>query len=143
MEKHKVALGLLLVIVMVVMFYFAGFFTDIPAKIEGLGGFVEPKSGGEARSPFLVKNLSIQPAEVQPNEVVTITVSVTNTHDTWGIYNLFLKINGVKEAEKQANVDAGGSQDVNFIVTRENPGRYAVFINGLSGSFTVVTPAPP
>ena len=95
------------------------------------------------QGPFLVKNLTIEPVAVQPNEVVTITVSVTNTHDTWGIYNLFLKINGVKEAEKQANVDAGGSQDVNFIVTRENPGSYAVFINGLSGSFTVVTPAPP
>ena len=96
-----------------------------------------------ARSPFLVKNLSIQSAEVQPNEVVTIAVSVTNTHDNWGIYSLVLKINGVKEAEKQANVDAGGSQDVSFSVTREDPGSYAVFINGLSGSFTVVAPVPP
>ena len=87
-----------------------------------------------------MKNLSIQPTEVQPNEVVTITVSVTNTHDTWGIYSLVLKINGVKEAGKQANVDAGGSQDVSFSVTREDPGRYTVFLNGLSGSFTVLAP---
>ena len=143
MEKRKVATGLLLVIIIVVAFYFASVFMDTPAKIEGLGGFVEPKSGGEARSPFLVKNLYIQPAKVQPNEVVTITVSVTNTHDTWGICNLVLKINGEKEVETQANVDAGGTQDVSFSVTRENPGRYTVFTNGLSGNFTVVAPVPP
>ena len=88
-------------------------------------------------SGFVVANLAIQPAEVQSNEIVTITVSVANTHDTWGIYSLVLKINGVKEAEKQANVDAGSSQDVSFSVRKENPGSYSVFINGLSGSFTV------
>ena len=93
-----------------------------------------------ATSPFIVSDLSIQPAEVQPNEIVTITVSVTNMHNSWGIYSLILKINGVKEAEKQATVDAGSSQDVGFSVMGEEPGRYAVFINGLSGSFTVVAP---
>ena len=91
-------------------------------------------------SPFVVSNLSIQPVEVQPNEMVTITVSVANTHHTWGIYSLVLKINGVREAEAQAMVDAGSSQDVNFCVAREDSGRYKVFINGLSSSFTVIAP---
>jgi uncharacterized protein (DUF58 family) len=104
------------------------------------GGCVEAPRPA-AQSPFRVENLSIEPSEVQPNEVVTITVSVTNTHDTWGIYSLVLKINGVKEAESQANVDAGGTEEVSFEVTRKDPGRYAVFINGLSGSFTVVAPS--
>ena len=94
-----------------------------------------------SQSPFRVEDLSIQPAEVRPNEVVTITVSVTNTHDTWGIYSLVLEINGVEEAGSQANVDAGGTQDVSFNVTRKDAGSYSVFINGLSGSFTVVTPS--
>ncbi len=93
-----------------------------------------------AASPFLVSNLAIQPAEVRPNELVTITVAVANTYHTWGIYSLVLKINGIKEAEK-ANVDAGSSQDVSFSVMRKDPGRYRVFINGLSGSFTVAAPA--
>ena len=44
-----------------------------------------------------------------------------------------MKINGVKEAESQANVDAGATQDVSFKVPRKNFGRYSVFINGLSG----------
>lgn len=143
MGKRKVAAGLLLLIIMVVAFYFVGPFTETLPKIDGLGGFVEPKSGGSARGLFLVKNLSIQPAKVQPNEIVTITVSVDNTYNTWGIYSLVLNINGVKEAEKQANVDAGSSQDVSFSVSREDLGRYTVFINGLSGSFTVVTRVSP
>ena len=57
------------------------------------GNSIQP--GAATASPssgFLVGNLSIQPAEVQPNEIVTITVSVTNTHDTWGIYSLVLNI---------------------------------------------------
>jgi len=105
----------------------------------GSNGMVPLRS--PASSPFVVSDLSIQPTEVQPKEAVTITVSVANTHDTWGIYSLVLKINGVKEAEKQATVDAGSSQDVSFNVTREEPGSYTVFINGLSGSFVVVAPA--
>jgi len=46
---------------------------------------------GQSRVPvqslFIVSDLSIQPEVVQPNEIVTITVSVTNEHNTWGIYN--------------------------------------------------------
>ena len=102
----------------------------------------EAASPPQSGSGFLVTNLSVKPLEVEPNEVVTITVSVANTHDTWGIYSLVLKINGVEEAEKQATVDAGSSQDVSFSLTKENPGSYSVFSNGLRGGFTVVAPAP-
>ena len=137
MGKRKVAAGLLLVVIMAVLFFVPGLFTDTPPKIEGPGGFIEPQV---EESGFLVTNLSIQPTEVQPNELVTITVPVTNTHDTWGIYSLVLQINGTREAEQQADVDAGGTQDVSFSVTRQNPGKYRVFINELSGSFTVVAP---
>lgn len=100
----------------------------------GLGLGVPPPSS----SPFVVADLSIQPAVAQPDQAVTVTVTVTNRHNTWGIYSLVLKINGLKEAEAQANVGAGDSQEVSFALRREVPGRYAVFINGLSGNFTVV-----
>jgi len=93
-----------------------------------------------AESPFLVSNLSIQPQKVQPNEVVTISVTVTNRRHTWGIYSLVLKIDGRREEEMQTNVGAGDSQDVSFFVTRSDIGCYQVFINGLSGSFEVTEP---
>ena len=96
--------------------------------------------GLEGRSPFIVSGLCIQPVEAQPNEPVNITVSVTNTYHIWGIYSLLLKIDGIKEAEKQAEVNAGTTEEVSFVVTRERPGRYSVFINGLSGTFRVATP---
>lgn len=92
-------------------------------------------------SGFLVENLSILPEEVRPKELVIITVSVANTHQTWGIYNLVLKINGEQEAERQVFIDADNSQDASFYVIRETPGRYTVFVNGLSGRFTVLRPA--
>ncbi len=122
-------------VVIVVMSLFAGYL---------IGNFmpeaVTPKP--PLASGFLVANLSIKPEEVRPNEIVNITVSVANTHNTWGIYSLVLEINGVREAEKQANVDARSIEDVSFRVAREEPGKYAVFSNGLSGSFTVIAPAP-
>ncbi len=123
-NKCRLAIALGLVIVMVVPFYYVGPFTAAPAKVEEPSGFIEPKA---ATSGFPVTDLSIQPAEVESNEIVTITVSVANTQDTSGIYSLVLKINGVKEAEKQANIDAKSSQDVSFSVTRDNLGRITLY----------------
>lgn len=95
----------------------------------------------QAQSPFLVSDLSIQPKEARPGEVVTIMVTVASRHYSWGIYSLVLQVNGKSVEEKQANVAAGGTQEVSFLVKRNDPGRYRVFINGLSGSFQVVRKA--
>ena len=94
---------------------------------------------------FSLSNLIVQPAEVQPKEAVTITVSVANTGGREGRHTVVLKINGVKEAEKRVTVAAGTSQSVDFSVTREDAGTYSVVVDGLSGVFTVVAPviAPP
>ena len=86
---------------------------------------------------FSVSNLSVQPLEVQPKQVVTITISVANIGGTEGSYTAVLMINDVMEAEKSLTVAAGSSQSVSFSVTREDAGSYSVGVNGLSGSFTV------
>ncbi|GAH64196.1 unnamed protein product [marine sediment metagenome] len=86
----------------------------------------------------MVLNLSIQPAEVEPGETVTIMASVTNNSNMEGTYHIVLKINGVKEAEKSVTVGADSSQDVSFSVTREEAGSYSVVLDELAGSFTVV-----
>jgi hypothetical protein len=105
----------------------------------GGSGLMSP-STPERQSPFTVSRLCIQPVEARPNEPVNITVSVTNTYHTWGIYSLLLKIDGIKEAEKQAEVRAGTTEEVRFVVTRERPGGYSVYINGLNGTFRVAAP---
>jgi len=46
-KKRRLIIGLLLVTVMLVLFYFAGLFNKMPAKVQGPGGFIEPKAGAE------------------------------------------------------------------------------------------------
>ena len=91
-----------------------------------------------APAAFSVSSLSIQPAEVQPNDVVNITLSVANTGETEGSYSVVLKINGAKEAEKSITLAPGKSQNVSFSVTKAEAGSYNVTVEGLSGSFNVV-----
>ncbi len=133
--KGRLVIASGLVILIVVLFYYAGLFTDTTPTIEGPGGFMEPDTPA---SGFLVRDLSIQPTEVEPNQPVTVSLSVTNTHDTWGTYSLVLQVNSVKEAEGRANPDAHATERVSFTVTKMEPGNYRVFINGLSGSFSVL-----
>ena len=92
---------------------------------------------------FSVSDLTVQPAKVEPNKTVTISVSVANTGGTEGSYTVVLKINGVKEADKSVTVAAGSSKVVTFSVTKADIGSYSVAVDDLSASFTVVAPPPP
>ena len=93
---------------------------------------------------FSLSNLSIQPAEVQSEEAVTITVLVVNTGGMEGSHTVELEIEGVEEAEKNITVAAGDSRSVSFSVSREDAGSYSVVVGELSGSFTIAAlPAPP
>lgn len=89
---------------------------------------------------FTVSGLTIHPAEISPGEVVTIGVTVTNVGATEDSYTVVLKINDVKEDEKSVTLDAGQRQGVSFSVSRDVPGSHTVIVDGLSGSFTVLTP---
>jgi len=93
---------------------------------------------------FITTDLFILPTEVDSNESVTISVLVTNTGDLTGSYKVTLKINTVVEATKEVTLNAGASQTVIFITSKEAAGTYSVDVNGISGSFTVKEkPAPP
>jgi hypothetical protein len=104
---------------------------------------VIPPPSPPAPATFSSSNLRIEPAEVQPGEAVTITVTVTNSGGTEGSYTVVLNINGQKETEKSITVAAGESQNVTFSVTRKEVGNYSVVVEGLSGSFAVETLPPP
>jgi chitodextrinase len=102
-----------------------------------------PAPGEASAAAFTSSDLSVSPSEVSTGETVTITLSVANTSGTEGSYNVVLKINGVEETEQSITLAADSSQDVSFSVSREEAGSYSVEVNGLTGSFTVVAPAPP
>jgi len=84
--------------------------------------------------------LVISPTTVVPDMAVTVRVSVVNVGGRTGETTVILKINGVKEAEKQITMDVGASQIADFTVSRKELGTYNVEVNGLKGSFTVVAP---
>ena len=106
-------------------------------------GAVTPPPPPPAPAAFSVSDLSVEPAEVEPNEAVTVSVSVANIGGTEGSYTVVLNLNGVKEAEKRVTLAAGGSRIVTFSVTSELFGSYTVTVDGLSASFAVVAPLPP
>jgi len=94
--------------------------------------------------PFEISNLKIHPTKVYVNELVSITVTVTNKGYATRTQKVSLKINGVVEDEKTVTLMPGQSTDVTFTVSKSEAGTYSVEIDGLTGTFTVEEkPAPP
>ena len=97
---------------------------------------------------FTTSDLTVSPAEVNIGESVSISVTVTNTGDLFGSYEVTLEINNVVVETKQVSLAGQSSQEVTFTTTGDVDGSYTVNIDGLSGTFTVKpapapTPAPP
>jgi hypothetical protein len=89
-----------------------------------------------------ISDLTIFPAQVEPEQEVVITTVVTNSGGSTGNYIVWLKINGMTKTSKRIYVDADTSIVVDFTITREEKGTYQVDVNGLTGEFTVVEPPP-
>jgi len=89
---------------------------------------------------FTVTNLVIEPAEVAPNEPVSISVTVTNTGGSQGSFDVVLNINGMEEETKSVTLAAGDDERVSFSVIKGDTGAYTVAIYGQTGSFTVMLP---
>ncbi len=99
---------------------------------------------GEApAAAFASSDLSISPSEVAIGETVTISVTVANTGNASGSYEMTLKINDVVDATKEVTLEAGASKEVTFTTAKDVAGSYSVAVNGLTGSFTVKVAAPP
>jgi len=92
---------------------------------------------------FSLSKLTIQPAEVEPRQTVTITVSVANAGGTQGSYTVALEVNGSEEQRQSISIAAGGTKQVDFTVSREEPGDYVAKVGALEGSFTVTPPPTP
>lgn len=89
-----------------------------------------------------ISELTISPKQVDPGQLVNISVKVSNTGDLTGTYEINLKINGVSEAKKAITVPGGESQIVYFSTVGDDPGKYSIDANGVKGEF-VVEPAVP
>jgi hypothetical protein len=101
--------------------------------------------GGTPLKPaeFILSDLTITPAEVEPGKEITNSVKVTNVGDLEGTHTVDLLVNGVKEQSKTVTLAGGVSTKVSFSVTKSTAGSYAVKVGALTGSFTAVKPLTP
>ncbi len=94
-----------------------------------------------APAKFKLSELAINPVQTEVGEPVTISAIVQNTGELEGSYTLTLKINGEIEQSKETTLAAGESRQVSFTVIKDDPGTYAVTVEGLTGEFIVLAPA--
>jgi len=88
---------------------------------------------------FTVANLVVSPEEISPGEDVTISALITNTGGSTGSTPVVLRVEGEVEDTDEATLAPGASDTITFSTTRDEAGTYGVTVNGLSGSFTVVS----
>ncbi|MFC1991663.1 hypothetical protein ACFLVC_02945 [Chloroflexota bacterium] len=91
---------------------------------------------------FNIRDLSITPKEMTIYQTGTVSAIIANTGNSGGSYMVTFKLNGVEEYEKELVMAAGVEYEVSFKLSPGSPGNYDVDVNGLTGSFTVVEPAP-
>ena len=123
--------------------------------VEEAEGTYEVKIGDETTSfritseaqpvkpaKFQVTELVINPSLVLADEIVGISVKVTNVGEASDIYTVDLKIDDVVRETRDVTLSGGATEVVVFEVTETSAGAHTVEIDGLSGSFTVESSAP-
>jgi hypothetical protein len=91
-----------------------------------------------APAEFRLSEFAINPAQMEVGEPVTISAIVQNAGELEGSYTLTLKINGEIEQSTEVTLAGGESRQVSFTVVKNEPGTYAVAIDGLTGKFIVI-----
>jgi hypothetical protein len=91
---------------------------------------------------FTVSDLSITPVEAAADEMIDISVMVSNTGDLTGVYHLQLNINSDAYFVMSARLAGGDSVTESFPVYWNTPGTHTIDIAGLSGTFTIETGKP-
>jgi hypothetical protein len=89
---------------------------------------------------FSLNTPKIIPSKANPGQTIIISATVTNSGDSPGAYTATLKVNNSLVDNQKIILSAGASQDIVFSTLKEQPGKYIVDINGMSGEFTVEQP---
>ncbi|GAH59648.1 unnamed protein product, partial [marine sediment metagenome] len=94
---------------------------------------------------FVISDLIITPEEVEEGEAVTVSVDVTNVGEETGDYTITLDVPAgpFLRIQKTVSLEGGESERVEFEVSRDIAGTYAVTVDDLTGSFTVKVPLKP
>ena len=126
-----------------VLFTTSGCQTYIGTGTHGAGGFnaVAP-SPALNPSNILTQSAALAETKVSPGEKVDIAATVVNKGGSNGTARITLYVNGQEVESKGISLASGQAAPVVFSISRNDPGTYAVMVNGVSaGSFTVDTSA--
>ena len=123
--------------------------------IEGTEGNYEVKLGdlttsfrinSEAQpvkpAEFQVTDLTVNPSSVLADEVVEISVKITNVGEATGSYTVNLKIDGATRDTRDVTLAGQANEVVEFEVSETSSGTRTVEVGSRSGSFTVESLAP-
>ena len=115
-----------------------GVFTDT-VTMKAYIVIAAPKDTDELEPANLgVSYLNIDPAQVLPNQEVTVSANICNSGEERGTRTVSLMVNGVAEQSQSVGVGPGACQQVIFKVSRVVPGTYQVAIEGMTGQFSVL-----
>jgi hypothetical protein len=92
---------------------------------------------------FTISDLSVTPSEVNTEERVTIGVTVSNTGELLGTYELVLRVDGQVTDTKEVILTGQRSRQVMFILHMDTAGSYLISIDDMSGLLTVNPQLPP
>ena len=86
--------------------------------------------------------LTIEPASIDIGQSVTITVDVTNEGEAAGTSTVALFVDGDRVQDKDVTLDPGATETVSFTYVEPDAGTHTVRVEGLTGQFEAVGPAP-
>ncbi len=104
-----------------------------------LGNFAVSEQEVTMPATFIYKDIRIDDLSIEPNQTVTITVTIENRGKP-GSLPVNLMINGIPEGEKVIYLNFSEEKDVKFNITKEELGEYKVSLNNsdLSKIFFVI-----
>lgn len=89
---------------------------------------------------FELGPLNVSPAQALEGNPVLVSVDVTNAGEAKGAFNAKLKIDKALTEMKFVSIAAGQTVKVSFIVDATATGTHDVELNGLAGTFSVLSP---
>lgn len=84
-----------------------------------------------------VEALSLSATEIQPGQQLTVNTKVSNQGDLSGTTQITLRVNGQTVETNDITLGGGLGQEVTFTFTPQNPGTYALEVNGNTATLTV------
>ncbi len=91
---------------------------------------------------FQVTDLAVNPSSVLADEVVEISIKVTNVGEATGSYSVNLQIDGFTRETRDVTLVGQATEIIEFEISEPNSGKHTVEIDNQSGSFTVESLAP-